>query len=343
MIKLGILGCGAITRGRHIVSALAHPDVELVALVDADVNRAAALQDQHGLNCKAVGDYHDILGQVDAVINALPNFLHAPVNREFLEAGVHVLSEKPLAISATDARSCAEAAAKKGVILAVGMPFRLRESSQILPILLENHELGNLQTYAWDYGMPFEWPAASTYFLSRAHAGGGVLLDEGVHLLDCLLNWFGEVVEYHCETDDWGGGIEANAVLQLRHRRNGHEVEGYVRLSRTYTLKNCLRVDGDRAYVEILRSNPDALVLTRKVDGHPIAASLSFPQEKGRPAGNPFFAELDDFVQAIQKRQAPLVDGWQALQTIELIEKCYATAARIPEPWTATVGRGELL
>ncbi len=342
MIKLGILGCGAITRSRHVASALAHPDVELVALVDADVNRAAALRDQHGLSCKAVSNYHDILREVDAVINALPNFLHAPVNREFLESGVHVLSEKPLAISGAEARSCAETAAKKGVILAVGMPFRLRESSQILPILLENNELGNLRAYAWDYGMPFEWPAASTYFLSSAHAGGGVLLDEGVHLLDCLLSWFGEVVEYQCETDDWGGGIEANAVLRLRHHRAGHDVEGYVRLSRTYTLRNRLRVDGDRAYAEILRSDPDTLIFTRKVGDQPIAAALSFPKEKGRPAANPFLAELDDFVRAIQGRRAPLVDGWQAVQTIELIEKCYAASSRIPEPWTATEEKGEL-
>lgn len=342
MIKLGILGCGAITRIRHIASALAHPDVELAALVDADVNRAAVLRDQHGLNCKAVGDYHDILSEVDAVINALPNFLHAPVSQQFLEAGVHVLSEKPLAVSGADARMCAETAAKRNVILAVGMPFRLRESSRILPILLANNELGNLRAYSWEYGMPFEWPAASTYLLSREHAGGGVLLDEGVHLLDCLLNWFGEVVEYHCETDDWGGGIEANALLRLRHRHNGRDVEGYVRLSRTYTLKNCLRVDGDGAYVEILRSNPDALILTRKVGDLPLAAALSFPKETVRPATDPFFAELDDFVRAIQGRQPPLVDGWQAVRTIELIEKCYAASSRIPEPWATTEGRGGL-
>lgn len=333
MIRLGILGCGAITRGRHIVSALAHPDIDLSALVDADTQRASKLRDQHGLKCRIGRDHHEILGNVDAVLNALPNYLHGPINLELLEAGIHVLSEKPLAISSADARSCAAAAMRMGVTLAVGMPWRLRQSSRILSLLLENQELGKFHDYTWDYGMPFDWPAASNYFLSRKQAGGGVLLDEGIHLLDCVLSWFGDVVEFDCQTDDWGGGLEANVILSLRHRQDNSEVEGHVRLSRTYNLKNRLFVAAEKAYLEVRRSNPDCLFLTRRIGERPIEAALSFPKEHRPALSDPFIAELDDFVQAIQKKQAPLVDGWKAAKTIDLIERCYATAKRIPEPW----------
>lgn len=340
MIKLGILGCGAITRGRHVVSALTHQDIELSALVDVDIQRANALRDSHGINCQVAKDYREILGKVDAVLNALPNYLHAPVNLEFLEAGVHVLSEKPLAISSAEARNCAETAMSRGVVLAVGMPWRLRESSKVLPLLIDNGELGGVYNYFWNYGMPFEWPAASDYLLSAKKAGGGVLLDEGVHLLDCLLSWFGQPFAYECQTDDWGGGLEANVVLRLQHNMSGNMVEGHVRLSRTYPLENRLRVEGDRAFAEILRSNPECLWLTRKIGGMLTESAVRLPKFDNQPISDPFLAELDDFVQAIKEKRAPLVDGLQAAQTIDLIQKCYATSRRIPEPWANAEEKG---
>src|ERR1035441_10214623 len=73
-IRLAILGCGAITRSEHIPAVSAHPGVQLVALVDTDLPRANALIRNRGLNCRAVADYREVLGEVDAVVNALPKF-----------------------------------------------------------------------------------------------------------------------------------------------------------------------------------------------------------------------------------------------------------------------------
>ena len=102
-IRLAILGCGAITRGEHIPAVSAHPGVQLVALVDTDLPRANALIRNRGLNCRAVADYREVLGEVDAVVNALPNHLHESSNVDCLRAGKHVLCEKPLAITAAGA------------------------------------------------------------------------------------------------------------------------------------------------------------------------------------------------------------------------------------------------
>src|SRR3979490_1922715 len=118
-IRLAILGCGTIVKSQHLPAALAHPDVVLVALVDAASNRAANLMRSAHLNCKTSTDYASVLGEVDAVINALPNHLHAPVTLEALAAGVHVLCEKPLATKSADARACAAAAAGKSLVLPV--------------------------------------------------------------------------------------------------------------------------------------------------------------------------------------------------------------------------------
>src|SRR5579872_5986637 len=123
-IRLAILGCGAITRSEHIPAVCSHPGVQLVALVDRDLSQADALIRNHGLTCKAVADYREVLAEVDAVLNALPNHLHVSSNMDCLRAGVHVLCEKPLAITAAEARSCAEFAEKKKLVLAVAMNRR---------------------------------------------------------------------------------------------------------------------------------------------------------------------------------------------------------------------------
>src|ERR1700730_1344445 len=120
-IRLAILGCGAITRSEHIPAVSAHPGVHLAALVDTDLPRANALIQNRGLSCKAVADYREVLGQVDAVINALPNHLHVSTNMDCLRAGVHVLCEKPLAITAAGARSRTGFAGEKKLVPAGGM------------------------------------------------------------------------------------------------------------------------------------------------------------------------------------------------------------------------------
>jgi predicted dehydrogenase len=156
-VRLAILGCGAITRSEHIPAVIAHPDVELVALVDADLSRAEGLIRNRGLGCQAVADYHEVFGQVDAVINALPNNLHVTSNQECLGAGLHVLCEKPLAITAADARASTELAEQKKLVLAVGMNRRFAASHPLLKLIMEDGLLGTVQDYDFQYGGAFDW------------------------------------------------------------------------------------------------------------------------------------------------------------------------------------------
>jgi predicted dehydrogenase/nucleoside-diphosphate-sugar epimerase len=332
-LRLAILGCGAVTGLRHIHTALAHPGVRLDTLVDAELERAEALRKSHALECRVLADWREIIGQVDAVINALPNHLHAPVNMDLLRAGIHVLCEKPLATTSADALACAEAATNSGVVLAAGMPWRFLPSCRLLRLALADGTLGELKSYEWEYGMPYNWPTASAYFLSRKKAGGGVLLEEGVHLLDCLLWWFGPVAQLRYEDDNWGSGLEANCVLTLRHCGTQGQVEGRVRLSRTYALKNRLRVVGSRSSAEIRRSDPSGLVLNQAIDGRRLEATLRLPgAANSLGPHDPFQAELRDFVEAIRANRKPAVDGQQAAETIAVIERCYSEAGRLEEP-----------
>src|ERR1700730_9738520 len=169
-LRLGILGCGAITKLEHIPAALAHEGLRVTALIDADVWRAKALADASGLECKVGDDLRILFPQVDAVINALPNHLHAPTTLEIVSAGVHVLCEKPLATNASDARACSEAAEQRKVVLAVGMNRRFVGSHKLLRLVLDEKLLGAIEGYDCQYGGAWDWKSASGFYLSRAMA-----------------------------------------------------------------------------------------------------------------------------------------------------------------------------
>jgi len=330
-MNLGILGCGAITKSRHLPAAIAHPGVRITLLVDRDLERAKALRQFFGLDCRVSADFREVLKNADGVVNALPNHLHGLVNIELLSAGIHVLCEKPLATTADAARACCETSDRKGTVLAVVMHRRFYDSTQLLRLALEDGILGPLLGYEWDHGVPFAWNTFSGFYFSRAESGGGVLLDEGVHLLDCLTHWFGPVKSFEYQDDNWGGGIEANVMLNLQHAGKWGEIPGHMRLSRTYTLRNRLLVRGANANAEILRSDPDTLIIRHKMAGKGVSMSLRLADGSG--GNDVFFLQLENFINAVRGVSEPAVSGWQALETIELIQRCYSNAARIPEPW----------
>jgi predicted dehydrogenase len=332
-IRLAILGCGAITRSEHIPAVTAHSGVELVALVDTDTSRANALIQTRGLSCKAVADYRDLSGQVDAVINALPNHLHVGSNMDCLGAGVHVLCEKPLAITAAEALSCTKFAEQKKLVLAVGMNRRFAASHPLLKLVIAEGLLGTLQSYDFQYGGAFDWRSASGFYFDRAKAGGGALVDFGVHMLDSVIDWFGPVTAFDYQDDDWGSGIEANLFLDVKHAGTFGDVTGHLRLSRTFQLPNRLLVRGSTASAEISVQDPEVVVIHREIGGVPVSQTLRLENFSGTSS---YWRQLDNFVQSIRNHAKPEVDGWQAVRVLELIENCYANKKRIAEPWSET-------
>jgi predicted dehydrogenase len=304
--------------------------VQLVALVDTDLPRANALIRNRGLSCRAVADYREVLGQVDAVVNALPNHMHVSSNMDCLRAGKHVLCEKPLSITAAEARSCTEFAEEKKLVLAVGMNRRFAASHSLLKLVIEEGLLGSIQNYDFQYGGAFDWRSASGFYFDRAKAGGGALLDFGVHMLDSVIDWFGPVSAFDYQDDDWGSGIEANLLLDVKHAGQFGDIRGHLRISRTFGLKNRILVRGTAASAEISVDDPEVVVIRRAIGGAPVSQTLQLEKS---PSGSSYWRQLDNFVQSIANRGKPEVDGWQAVRVLELIENCYAHKRRIAEPW----------
>ena len=142
-LRVGVVGHGHFG-AYHAKQYAARPDVHLVGIADPAAGAAAAVKAAYGE--VHFGDYHDLIGRVDAVSIAVPTSLHEPVATEFIEAGVHLLIEKPLCGTADAARRLNQRAMKAGVVLHVGHIERfssaygeLKSALLAPPLLIEAH------------------------------------------------------------------------------------------------------------------------------------------------------------------------------------------------------------
>lgn len=332
VVRLGIIGCGAATEQRHLPAARATREVTVVALADRDLQRARVLGRRFGVG-RCVEDYHEFLGDVDGVIVAVPNNLHAPIAGDLLERRIPVLMEKPLAPTLAEARGLVEQARASGVPLQVGHMYRFNKATHLVKRLLDEGWLGPLKSFSLVFGTIFGWPLASGFAWMKAQAGGGVLIDLAPHTLDLLLWWLGDVadVEYW---DDNLGGVEAECRLALALGTPGGVVSGEVILSRIRNLGTTARIVGERFTIEYgftnwlgVRVRPTAWA----------EGEVSFISDFGTSQTDAFpriYAEqLLAFARAITEGTEPVVSGESVLGTVALVERCYQNRKPLEVPW----------
>jgi predicted dehydrogenase len=149
-MKLGfaIIGCGGVTLQNHLPGLAMCPETRVVALCDANPAVLEAARRQTGVET-ASNDYREIVRRddVQAVIIATPNHLHAPISIAAVSNGKHVLCEKPLALNAADARAMAEAADRAGVRHMTAFTYRFVPAMRYLSDLVHRGEAGRPYHY----------------------------------------------------------------------------------------------------------------------------------------------------------------------------------------------------
>lgn len=191
-VKYGVIGCGAIAQRRHLPECVNNPESKLVALADPVKERVEFLATKYG--AKAYSDYKEILADptIDAVVVAGPNSLHMTQTIEALNAGKHVLVEKPMATTREDAKAMIEAARKTGKFLMIGLNQRLMPPHVKAKKLLQSGAIGNVFAFrtAFQHPGPEGWSvdAGKSWFFKKGQAFMGVTGDLGVHKAD-LLRW----------------------------------------------------------------------------------------------------------------------------------------------------------
>jgi predicted dehydrogenase len=187
-IKVGVIGAGAIASSVHIPAYLSVPGVEVVAVADPKEGRAQAGADKYGI-AKAFNDYRDLIGTdgLDVVSICSPNAFHAQQTMDALQAGLHVLCEKPMAISVPDAQAMVDTAQKTGKVLMIGMTNRFRPDTSALRQYAQDGMLGDIYYFKAGWLRRTGIPGYGSWFTTRELSGGGALLDIGVHYLDLAL------------------------------------------------------------------------------------------------------------------------------------------------------------
>ncbi|MBQ2903671.1 MAG: Gfo/Idh/MocA family oxidoreductase [Clostridia bacterium] len=188
-VKIGIIGCGGIANGKHLRAISGIDFLEPVAFCDIIEERAIETAKKYGgENAKVYTDYKELLKDesIVAVHVCTPNKSHSFITIDALEAGKHVLCEKPMAKTYAEAKAMYEASVRTGKVLSIGYQSRWRGDSLYLKECCENDEFGEIY-YARALALRRRAVPTWGVFLNEEEQGGGPLIDIGTHALDLTL------------------------------------------------------------------------------------------------------------------------------------------------------------
>ena len=192
-MKIGIIGCGTIANSAHIPAYMANPKAEIKYFCDIIPERAEAAVSKYGCGI-AVTDYKEVLAdpEITAVSVCTPNLMHSVIAIDALEAGKHVLCEKPAARTYEEALAMQEAQKRTGKILNIGVVNRFNTNVNKLKELIDNGDFGEVYYVYVSFRDQRSIPGLGGAFTTKAIAGGGALIDWGVHFLDIVMYCCGD-------------------------------------------------------------------------------------------------------------------------------------------------------
>jgi len=341
-LRVGVIGAGV---GKaHLAGYRACPEAELVALCDMDAERLKAVADQYQVPQRFT-DYHEMLASagIDAVSVALPNNLHAPVSIAAMKAGKHVLCEKPLAATLSDAEAMVAASQATGRKLMITFYYRYRGDAQYIKRMMEGGELGRVYHVRAGWMRRRGIPKPGGWFTRKAMSGGGPLIDLGVHILD-LTMWFLGYPEVATVT-----GVTHNALASLGKgaampfRVQDYDVEdlaaAFLRLKNGASISleiswasnssasddYFVHLRGDQRGAELTVHNyarEDTLRLYGDLDGQPVEFRPALP-----PTISGHEGAVREFLAAIREGREPSSPATQGLVISRLLDAIYRSAA----------------
>jgi UDP-N-acetylglucosamine 3-dehydrogenase len=329
--RVAVIGCGSITRWRHAPEYFKNPDVEIVAFADRKLERTKELVEKYG--GKGYDKWQDVLAlkTVDAVSVCTSNVSHAPITIAALDAGKHVLCEKPMATSDLEARAMIAAAQRSGKFLMIGHNQRLSAMHVKAKQILRSGVIGDVVSFrtTFAHGGPEGWSieGADGWFFDKAQAFVGSMGDLGVHKADLLL-WLldQDIVEVSAFVEQIAkpfGNVDDNAVCILRVKSGAigtlvaswSHSPGEDQSTAIYGTKGIMRIASDPTY--------------------PVVVNLSTGENQfyqtGRMQTNDAGGQTESgviraFIASVTSGTPPEIDGEQGRRALAVILACLDSA-----------------
>jgi predicted dehydrogenase len=339
-MNIALVGCGLIGRKRAAVLS-ASDDCKLVIVADIDTARAEQLS--HEYDCQATTEWEQVVSHphVQVVVVSTVNKFLMPITVAALQAGKHVLCEKPLGRNAGEAQQMVQAARVSGAVLKTGFNHRHHPAVWKAHALCAAGAIGPLMYIRCVYGHGGRAGYGKEWRADPELAGGGELLDQGVHVID-LCRWFlGEFSEVSGSTAThfWELGyfapgahqplrparLEDNAIATLKtaHGQVAIFHTSWTQWKNRFTFEVFGR-DG-YAVVEGLGGSYGVERLTlgarRPEGGAPTEEQFEFPGPD-----RSWHDEWNEFTTAIREQREPLASGTDGLQAMRLIDAIYESA-----------------
>ncbi len=327
-IKVGIIGCGAITKMRHAPEYTANPYVDEIIFYDRNLHRSEAMVEQFGgRNVRSVEElFND--PDITAISDCSSNEHHHLFSTQALLSGKHVLCEKPISLTIEHAKEILAAQKKSGKKLMVDHNQRFTSAHQKARDILAGGELGKILTFrtAFGHSGPETWginKTKSTWFFKKERSGYGVGGDLGIHKID-LLHYLldDEIVQVSAfqgvlhKTDEHGEAIEVcdNVVCSMMTKKGRI---GNAAFSWTYYGEedNSTVIYCDKGIMKIYDDDEYQLELIL-ASGEKVNYQLEAIQTNGHQASS---GVIDAFVDSIRLDEEPLVTGEDALKSLKVI------------------------
>ena len=323
-LKIAVIGCGSIAKHRHLPEYALNDSVEIVAVCDVVKERAETMAEQY--QAAVYTDYKALLSEekVDAVSVCLPNYLHAPVSIAALEAGSHVLCEKPMATSKEEAENMIKAAKANNKKLMIAHNQRLVPSHMKAKALIENGDIGKINSFRTTFGHdgPESWSVdgASSWFFNKEQAFIGAMGDLGVHKADLMRYILGEefvevagVIETNAKENT---DVDDNAVCVLKTESGAI---GTLTASWAYQPEsdNSTVIYGEKGILRI-EDDPEFSLIAQYVNGEVVKYELGHIQSNDD--GGQFNSHvIENFVDCIINDKEPLISGEEGKKSLEVI------------------------
>jgi predicted dehydrogenase len=327
-IKVGIIGCGSITKLRHAPEYKANPNVDEIVFYDRNLERATALANQFGGSVAQTVEELLADPTVDVISDCSSNEFHHIFSTKALLNGKHVLCEKPISLTIEHASEIVEAQKTTGNKLMVDHNQRFTRAHQKAKEIIKNEELGKVLTFRTTFGHsgPEQWgvnKTNSTWFFKKERSGLGVAGDLGIHKVDLLHYLLDDEIEQVSafqgaldKVNESGQPIEVcdNIVCSLKTKKGRL---GNASFSWTYYGEedNSTIIYCENGILKIYHSEKYQLEVINK-NGEKVHYELESIQTNDNQTNS---GVIDEFVNCVLLDQDPLVTGTDALTSLKVI------------------------